>query len=103
MEEDWVHCRIQLIWLFCAGETEKIGWLDAEASWRNRREFDARQRSSLEKRCSPNEGLSTLDAPAGTAAGGLNEMVPCDAANAAQDRPITLNERLYIANDCMCN
>jgi hypothetical protein len=57
----------------------------------------------LERDCSPNEGLRTFDAPGGTVAGGLNEIVPCAAANVAHDRPIRLNERRTIANECMYN
>ena len=57
-----------------------------------------------ERWCSPNEGLRTLDAPDGTAAGGLNEIVPCAAANVeAHERPIKVNERRYIANEGMQN
>jgi hypothetical protein len=56
----------------------------------------------LEGRDSPNEGLSTFDAPDGIAAGGLSEIVPCAAASvAAHDRLMRLNERLYIANEGM--
>jgi hypothetical protein len=95
--------ELQLIWLICACETKKIGWFDAEASWKDRGELGCALMKCLERRCSPNEGLSTLDAPDGTAAGGLNEIVPCDVANVAQDRPTRLNERLYIANECIDN
>lgn len=56
----------------------------------------------FESCCSPNEGLRTLEAPDGTAAGGLNEIVPCAAASVvAHDRPIRPNERLYITNESM--
>ena len=58
----------------------------------------------VERHSSPNDGLRTLDAPAGTAAGGLNDMVPWAAARTlAYERPIRLNERLYMANKCMHN
>jgi hypothetical protein len=39
-----VRGGIQLIWLICASVTKKIGWFDAEASWENQRELDARWR-----------------------------------------------------------
>jgi hypothetical protein len=55
----------------------------------------------IERRSSPKEGLRTLDAPGGTAAGGLSDMVACAAARMlAYDRQIRLNERLDIANEC---
>jgi hypothetical protein len=42
-----------------------------------------------------------LDAPGGTVAGGLNDMVAWAAARMlAYERPIRLNERLDIANEC---
>jgi hypothetical protein len=58
----------------------------------------------VERRSSPNDGLRTLDAPEGTAAGGLRDMVPWAAARMlAYERPIRLSERLYITNECMHN
>jgi hypothetical protein len=58
----------------------------------------------VERRSSPNDGLRTLDAPVGTAAGGLSSMVPWAAARMlAYERPIRLNEGLYITNECMRN
>jgi hypothetical protein len=85
-------------------ETEKIRWLDAKASCENRRELMDAWMVALKRSCSPNDGLKTFDAPDGTAAGGLIEIVPCAAARvAAHDRLSRLNERLYIANEWMYN